>query len=155
MDDALGNVAKTELGITRKKSNDSIMASLNPTMKLKISERTCGIDKKVRYYTSINRAPEINDENLIKYATNDSGMRIEQIASVYRSLITQVQELVCNGHSVQLGNMGTLYFKIHAKISEEQADAGGSAVKSKRIGFRASKTLRQKLQTVNFVSETE
>lgn len=149
----LGNVAKAELGISRKKSNERIMASLNPTMRLKISERNCGIDKKVRYYTSINRAPEINDEELIKYATTDSGMRIEQIASVYRSLITQVQELVCNGHSVQLGDMGTLYFKIHAKVSEELEGAGSDTVKSKRIGFRASKTLRQKLQTVNFVTD--
>ena len=123
----------------------------NPVVKLKVKEQQCGLDKKQRFYTRVNRASVIDDDVLIEYASNDSGIRIEQIAAVYRSLMTQVKQLVCNGHSVQLGDLGTLYFKVHAKISEEQADAGGSAVKSKRIGFRASKVLRQLMAGVNFV----
>ena len=122
----------------------------NPVVKLKVKEQQCGLDKKQRFYTRVNRASVIDDDVLIEYASNDSGIRIEQIAAVYRSLMTQVKQLVCNGHSVQLGDLGTLYFKVHAKISEEQADAGGNAVKSKRIGFRASKVLRQLMQEVNF-----
>ena len=124
----------------------------NPVMRLKVKEQQCGLDKKQRFYTRVSRASVIDDDLLIEYASNDSGIRIEQIASVYRSLMTQVKELVCNGHSVQLGNMGTLYFKVHAKISEEEADAGGAAVKSKRIGFRASKGMRQLMAGVNFMS---
>ena len=121
-----------------------------PKVRIKVSEVTCGLDKKQRFLTILNRATPIDDETLIKYASDDSGIRIEQIAAVYRSLFVQVRELVCNGHSVQLGDLGTLYFKVHAKIAEEEADAGGSAVKSKRIGFRASKVLRQLMQEVNF-----
>ena len=69
-------------------------------IRLKITERTCGLDKKQRFYTSISRASNIDDEQLIKMASDDSGIRIEQIAAVYRSLFIQVKELVCNGHSV-------------------------------------------------------
>ena len=127
----------------------------NPVMRLKVKEQQCGLDKKQRFYTRVSRASVIDDDLLIEYASNDSGIRIEQIASVYRSLMTQVKELVCNGHSVQLGDMGTLYFKVHAKISEEEADAGGSAVKSKRIGFRASKGMRQLMAGVNFIVKSE
>ncbi len=120
--------------------------------RLKISERTCGLDKKQRFYTSPNRASVIDDEQLIKMASDDSGIRIEQIAAVYRSLFVQVKELVCNGHSVQLGDLGTLRFTLHAKISEEKGDAGGMAVQKKRVIFNASKIMRQKLAEVNFVS---
>ena len=127
----------------------------NPVMRLKVKEQQCGLDKKQRFYTRVSRASVIDDDLLIEYASNDSGIRIEQIASVYRSLMTQVKELVCNGHSVQLGDMGTLYFKVHAKISEEEADAGGAAVKSKRIGFRASKGMRQLRAGVNFIVKSE
>ena len=127
----------------------------NPVVKLKVKEQQCGLDKKQRFYTRVSRASVIDDDLLIEYASNDSGIRIEQIASVYRSLMTQVKELVCNGHSVQLGDMGTLYFKVHAKISEEEADAGGAAVKSKRIGFRASKGMRQLMAGVNFIVKSE
>ena len=122
--------------------------------RLKISERTCGLDKKQRFYTSPNRASVIDDEQLIKMASDDSGIRIEQIAAVYRSLFVQVKELVCNGHSVQLGDLGTLHFKSHAKISEEKADAGGNAVQSKWLGFRSSKHIRHLLYNeMNFITD--
>ena len=120
-------------------------------IRLKITERTCGLDKKQRFYTSISRASNIDDEQLIKMASDDSGIRIEQIAAVYRSLFLQVKELVCNGHSVQLGDIGTLNFQIRAKISADLEGAGGAAVTKKRIRFDASKKMRQLLDTVNFV----
>lgn len=123
-----------------------------PKVRIKVSEVTCGLDKKQRFLTTLNRATPIDDETLIKYASDDSGMRIEQIAAVYRSLFLQVKELVCNGHSVQLGDLGTLRFTLHAKIYEEKGDAGGMAVQKKRIRFDASKKMRQMLDTVNFVS---
>ena len=116
-----------------------------PKVRIKVSEVTCGLDKKQRFLTTLNRATPIDDETLIKYASDDSGMRIEQIAAVYRSLFLQVKELVCNG-------LGTLRFTLHAKIYEEKGDAGGMAVQKKRIRFDASKKMRQMLDTVNFVS---
>ena len=126
--------------------------SKKPVIKIKIGKHVCAVDKKERYFTTMQRAGVIDDNTLIQYASNDSGMRIEQIAAVYKSLVTQVRELVCNGHSVQLGDLGTLYFKVHAKISAELEGAGGAAVTQKWIGFRASKAMRQQLDQVNFQS---
>ena len=123
-----------------------------PKVRIKVSEVTCGLDKKQRFLTTLNRATPIDDETLIKYASDDSGIRIEQIAAVYRSLFVQVRELVCNGHSVQLGDLGVLRFAIHAKICENKEDGGGLAVQKKRVIFLASKIMRQKLAEVNFVS---
>ena len=123
-----------------------------PKVRIKVNEVLCGLDKKTRYLTTLDRATPIDDETLIKYASDDSGIRIEQIAAVYRSLFIQVRELVCNGHSVQLGDLGTLNFTIRAKIKEDKEDAGGPTVWKKRIRFNASKIMRQKLAEVNFVS---
>ena len=123
-----------------------------PKVRIKVNEVLCGLDKKTRYLTPLDRATPIDDETLIKYASDDSGIRIEQIAAVYRSLFIQVRELVCNGHSVQLGDLGTLNFTIHAKIKDDKEDAGGDSVWKKRIRFNASKIMRQKLAEVNFVS---
>ena len=124
--------------------------SKKPVIKIKIGKHVCAVDKKERYFTTMQRAGVIDDNTLIQYASNDSGMRIEQIAAVYKSLVTQVRELICNGHSVQLGDLGTLYFKVHAKISADLEGAGGAAVTQKWIGFRASKAMRQQLDQVNF-----
>ena len=124
----------------------------NPVVKLNVTKQICGVDKKELYFTRINRSGVIDDNVLIEYASNDSGIRIEQIAAVYRSLLTQVKQLVCNGHSVELGDLGTLYFKIHAKISADLEGAGGTSVTRKWIGFRASKFMRQQLDQVNFQS---
>ena len=40
-------------------------------IRLKITERTCGLDKKQRFYTSISRESNIDDEQLIKLASDD------------------------------------------------------------------------------------
>ena len=121
-----------------------------PKVRIKIGKHVCAVDKKERYFTTLDRATPIDDESLIKYASDDSGIRIEQIAAVYRSLFVQVRELVCNGHSVQLGDLGVLRFAIHAKISADLEGAGGASVTKKRIRFDASKIMRQKLQEVTF-----
>ena len=121
-----------------------------PKVRIKIGKHVCSVDKKERYFTTLDRATPIDDESLIKYASDDSGIRIEQIAAVYRSLFVQVRELVCNGHSVQLGDLGVLRFAIHARISADLEGAGGAAVTKKRIRFDASKIMRQKLQEVTF-----
>ena len=97
----------------------------NPKVRIKINKHVCAVDKKERYFTNVSRATPIDDETLIKYASDDSGIRIEQIAAVYRSLFVQVRELVCNGHSVQLGDLGVLRFAIHAKISADLEGGGG------------------------------
>ncbi|MBO7558494.1 MAG: hypothetical protein J6T52_08375, partial [Bacteroidaceae bacterium] len=124
----------------------------NPKVRIKVNKHVCAVDKQERYFTTLKRATPIDDETLIKYASDDSGIRIEQIAAVYRSLFVQVRELVCNGHSVQLGDLGTLNFSLHAKISADLEGAGGAAVTKKRIRFNASKKMRQLLQQVNFIS---
>ena len=123
----------------------------NPKVRINIHKHVCAVDKKERYFTTVNRATPIDDETLIKYASDDSGIRIEQIAAVYRSLFVQVRELVCNGHSVQLGDLGVLRFAIHAKISADLEGGGGAAVTQKLIRFDASKIIRHNLQTVSFV----
>ena len=57
----------------------------NPKVRINIHKHVCAVDKKERYFTTVNRATPIDDETLIKYASDDSGIRIEQIAAVYRS----------------------------------------------------------------------
>ena len=99
-----------------------------PKVRIKIGKHVCAVDKKERYFTTLDRATPIDDESLIKYASDDSG----------------------NGHSVQLGDLGVLRFAIHAKISADLEGAGGAAVTKKRIRFDASKIMRQKLQEVTF-----
>ena len=44
-----------------------------PKVRIKVSEVTCGLDKKQRFLTTLNRATPIDDETLIKYASDDSG----------------------------------------------------------------------------------
>ncbi len=46
-----------------------------PKVRIKVSEVTCGLDKKQRFLTTLDRATPIDDETLIKYASDDSGIR--------------------------------------------------------------------------------
>ena len=119
---------------------------------IKVQQQYFRPEDRDMWFTKSITYTKIGFDTLVKHVSADSGIRIEQIAAVYRSLFVQVRELVCNGHSVQLGDLGTLNFTIHAKIQDERADAGGDSVWKKRIRFNASKIMRQKLAEVNFVS---
>ena len=46
----------------------------NPVMRLKVKEQQCGLDKKQRFYTRVDRASVIDDDLLIEYASRDSGI---------------------------------------------------------------------------------
>ena len=83
----------------------------NPKVRINIHKHVCAVDKKERYFTTVNRATPIDDETLIKYASDDSGIRIEQIAAVYRSLFVQVRELVCNGYIVTMLHCYIKFFR--------------------------------------------
>ena len=124
----------------------------NPKVRVKINKHVCAVDKKERYFTNIDRATLIDDETLIKYASDDSGIRIEQIAAVYRSLFLQVKELVCNGHSMQLG---TLKMSFSAKAPLLSEDAGAKQIYRRRLLYYPSPIIKDEIGNTQLVNVTK
>ena len=81
-------------------------------------------------------------DDLIKYAAENSGLSKANVAAVFYALAQQIEQFACNGHSIQLGKLGTLYLTANTKAADTEKEAGANAVESLCIRFRQSKYLR-------------
>ena len=113
-----------------------------------------GYKKKMMYITKAVRYSTIGKDELIEHASQDSSVPSAMLGASYDALFVQIKELLLNGHSIQLGDLGTLRFSINAQAVTDKEDVGADLVKSRKILFRPSPKLRRLISAVNFKMES-
>ena len=113
-----------------------------------------GYKKKMMYITKAVRYSTIGKDELIEHASQDSSVPSAMLGASYDALFVQIKELLLNGHSIQLGDLGTLRFSISAQAVTDKEDVGADLVKSRKILFRPSPKLRRMINAVNFKLES-
>ena len=111
-------------------------------IKVKTRLTTIGFNKMQKYVTSPVRYSNITVDDLIKFASENSGISKANISASFFAIQQQIEQFVCNGHGIVLGNLGTFYISTRCKAADEVKDAGASSVKSLAVRFRQSKKLR-------------
>lgn len=111
-------------------------------IKVKTRLATIGFNKTQKYVTSPVRYSNITVDDLIKFASENSGISKANICASFFAIQQQIEQFVCNGHGIVLGNLGTFYVSTRCKAADEVKDAGASSVKSLAVRFRQSKKLR-------------
>ena len=111
-------------------------------IKVKTRLATIGFNKTQKYITSPVRYSNITVDDLIKFASENSGISKANISASFFAIQQQIEQFVCNGHGIVLGNLGTFYVSTRCKAADEVKDAGASSVKSLAVRFRQSKKLR-------------
>ena len=130
-------------------------------IKVKTRLATIGFNKTQKYVTSPVRYSNITVDDLIKFASENSGISKANISASFFAIQQQIEQFVCNGHGIVLGNLGTFYISTRCKAADEVKDAGASSVKSLAVRFRQSKKLRSMLNSntllegVEFEKDTE
>ena len=109
-------------------------------------QRVACIDKNM-YVTKALRYSKISSEQLISYASENSGIAKAQMAAAFYAINQQIEQFILNGHSLELGNLGSFYLAMAAKASETEEGAGAEAVERFSLKFRQSKRLRDLLNT--------
>ena len=111
-------------------------------IKVKTRLATIGFNKTQKYVTSPVRYSNITVDDLIKFASENSGISKANISASFFAIQQQIEQFVCNGHGIVLGNLGTFYISTRCKAADEVKDAGASSVKNLAVRFRQSKKLR-------------
>lgn len=97
-------------------------------------------------YTTFNRA------YFVSMAAADAGITEEQMSAALRAYQTQFDQLLLNGHSLQLEGLGnfrlSMSFKSFDEISQVNIDEGFERL---RIVLRPSKELRDEMKSVNHI----
>ena len=97
---------------------------------------------------------KIDTDELIEHASTDSGISKANVAAVFYAIIQQVEELLLNGHSIQLGQLGTLRFSMNCKASETLEGVSADNVSRKKILLSPGVKLKQALERVSLTGFT-
>lgn len=97
-------------------------------------------------YTTFNRA------YFVSMAAADAGITEEQMSAALRAYQTQFDQLLLNGHSLQLEGLGnfrlSVSFKAATEISDVNIDEGFERL---RVVLRPSKELRDEMKSINHI----
>ena len=98
--------------------------------------------RPVRYTT-------IEAEDLINTIANNSYVPRAFVSASLYGIVDSIENLLLNGHSISLPNLGILSLSCESTVAKTPADAGLSQFKKLNINFRPSISLREKLDTVD------
>lgn len=97
-------------------------------------------------YTTFNRA------YFVAMAASDAGITEEQMSAALRAYQTQFDQLLLNGHSLQLEGLGnfrlSMSFKAYDEIEDVNVEEGFERL---RVVLRPSKELRDEMKSINHI----
>lgn len=104
----------------------------------------------VSRHVTFSRIPT---EELIQHASRASGIPEPIMGASFAAIATQVEELLMNGHSISLGNIGTMRMGVSCKAAKTAEDVSSTNVRVRRILVTPSVSLKAKLNQVNIETE--
>lgn len=111
------------------------------TIVIKKNLQRVGYAKADKYITTPVRYSTISTEDLLKYASQNSGIPKAQMMAAFYAINQQVEQFILNGHTLQLGTLGYFFLSVKTKASDTEEDAGVDAVKRLALKFRQSKQM--------------
>ena len=99
------------------------------TIVIKKNLQRVGYAKTDKYITSPVRYSTISTEDLLKYASQNSGIPKAQMMAAFYAINQQVEQFILNGHTLQLGTLGYFFLSVKTKATNAEKDAGVDAIK--------------------------
>ena len=104
------------------------------------------------YFTKSVTYSKIGFDQLIAHIAKDSGMSEGACEGAVRSIIKQVEEMVLNGHTIFIKNLGSFKMSISAKAPLVSDEAGAKQVYRRRLLFAPSEKLKEEVENTELVS---
>lgn len=120
-----------------------------PKIIMHVVHKKIGFKKKLAYMLVPYRYSTLSDADVIKMASDDSGITQSQIEQCLVALEKQLEQMLLNGHSIDLGPLGIMRFVIGGKAPENADDVTTDLVKRRRILLKPSKEFREAIKKVS------
>ena len=112
--------------------------------KIPYLEKNLFVTRPIRYST-------IGMEEICDMVASDSTLPRAYVSAVAEGIFKQIEEMLLNGHSIKLPNLGTLRFSFSAKAGETLEEAGAAAIYRRRIIFTPSVHLKEAIRNTSIV----
>lgn len=110
-----------------------------------------GYNKQYKWRLSPYRYTTFNKPYLIRTAALDAGITQEQMAAALRAYQNQFDQLMLNGHSIELEGLGNFRLSMSFKTAEGVEDISMDLFKRLRVLFRPSVDLRDEMKGVKHI----
>ena len=98
------------------------------------------------YFTKSITYSKIGFDVLVKHVAADSGMSEAACEGVIRSIMKQVEEMVLNGHTIHIKQLGTLKISFSAKAPLTSDEAGAKQIHTRRLLYYPSSIIKDEIE---------
>lgn len=126
-------------------------------LKYKVVPLKNPIDKKVKFYARKISYEKITGKELLGRLQDNSGMKGAVLSAACIAITNCIANFVCNGHSVQIGNLMSLRPTLASEGVEQQGDFSAAYIYACRVRARWGSDIAylQDRKHYNFIKETE
>lgn len=105
-------------------------------------------------YAQVDRATTISSDDLNDLIAQDSQVERSEVAVITDAICKQIKELVCNGHSIQVGTLGTFSVGFNAKVQPTEAEVSARDIRKINVRLYESKDIKNELKATRFSDGT-
>lgn len=115
------------------------------------------IDKTVKYYARKISYEKIRGKELLARLQDNSGMKGAVLSAACIAITNCIANFVCNGHSVQIGNLMSLRPTLTSDGAEKQSDFSAVYIRGCRVRARWGPDIAylQDKKNYNFIKELD
>lgn len=112
---------------------------------IKVNQQYFRPEDKQMWFTKSITYTKIGFDQLVEHIAKDSGMSEGACEGAVRSIVKQVEEMVLNGHTIFIKNLGSFKMSISAKAPEVAEDAGAKQVYRRRLLYVPSQAIKDEI----------
>ena len=126
-------------------------------LKYKVAPLKNPINKSVKFYARKISYEKITGKELLARLQDNSGMKGAVLSAACIAITNCIANFVCNGHSVQIGNLMSLRPTLTSKGVENHYDFSAAYITGCRVRARWGSDISylQDRKNYNFIKETE
>jgi len=123
-------------------------------IRLRAKQQKVGHDKVLAFVTRPMTYNTLGEDAMLELMARDSGMTRSQLELGFEAYKTQFLQMLLNGHSLQLGNLGFVRLSLSAKAVKNKENVSASLIRYYRLLFRPSSALRARLASLQFIMDS-
>lgn len=113
-------------------------------------QKKVGFLQETAYVTHPIRYSTLRKRDVVRMASEDSGVSEAIIGSVYTALEKQINQMVCNGHTVYWPGIGYLRLGLSARAVQNKENVSTNLVRRVKLTLQPAAELRDALKEAHF-----
>ena len=107
--------------------------------------------KKAGYYPQVVRTKTVKTRELTRLASDETTLNAFEVEASIQILLDHIERELLNSHHVCLEGFGTFSLTAESRYVENPDEIRAESIKVKRVVFKPSKVLMDRIKTAKFV----